>query len=90
MTEDENLLGIFHKVRYGADSINSQNFEEFLIKGSTLHNLIVMTLAFTSNLVQSYNSYIESIQDPVAVFIEMVVRYGAFRHFVLSIEVQIF
>ena len=87
ITENEEKLKIFHRVRYTPDVITPFNYRQFLVKDDVLNNLVVLIFAMTSGLVRSIETYVSSFHDPIAVFVEVMLRYSIFRNYVLSIEV---
>lgn len=77
------------QLRYTPYEISSNNFNSFFIDNNELHNFIVCLFALTDSILSSFYNYIRTIKDPLQRLVELTLRYGIFRNFVLSIEVKI-
>ena len=58
-----------------------------MVKDDVLNNLVVLIFAMTSGMVKSMEIYIDSFRDPIAILVEVLLRYSIFKNFVLGIEV---
>lgn len=74
-------------VRYRGWLVNAQNMEHYMINGFHSHNLLVLLLALSSELVSTYYVFLQNITDPFMKFIEFNLRSAIYRNIILSIEV---
>ena len=85
-------LGLQHKmetVRYRGWLVNCQNYKEYLVSELHTHNMLVLLLTLSSELVDTYYVLLKNIPDPFMRFIEFNLRSAIYRNIVLTIEVTI-
>jgi hypothetical protein len=74
-------------VRFKGWLIDGPNHQDYLIEGFHTHNLLVLLLALSSELVDTYRMLLMNIQDPFMRFVEFNLRAAIFRNIVLAVEV---
>jgi hypothetical protein len=73
-------------LRYSGFKIRHDNWEDFLIEGFRLHNIIVVIFGLCSQLVTSFSFIIGQLEDPFLKFTEFTLRANIYRNFILNLN----
>ena len=76
-------------VRFRGWLVDGDSWKTYLLPEFHSHNLMVLVLALSSELVATYSLFLSSISDPFMRFVEFNLRASIYRNIVLSIEVTI-
>ena len=69
--------------------ISLKNYQEFIIPGFTLHNLVVLITALIDGIACGFELWILNYEFKFDRFVEYVMRYCVWRSLVLEFEVDV-
>jgi hypothetical protein len=84
-TKVSNLYKLMETVRFRGWLINAQNYQDYFVKDFHAHNLIVILIVLSSQMVETYAALLSNIKDPFMRFVEFNLRATLFRNVVLAI-----
>ena len=72
-------------VRFRGWLINPQNYQDYFVKDFHTHNIIVVLIVLSSQMVETYAALLSNIKDPFMRFVEFNLRATIFPNVVLAI-----
>jgi len=64
-----NLYKLMETVRFRGWMVNSLTYKDYLVKDFHTHNMIVLLIALSSQVVDTYEAFLSNIKDPFMRFV---------------------
>ena len=74
-------------IRFRGWLVDNQTYKQHLIQNFPTHNFIVFLMALSSKLVETFNMFVSTIDDPLMRFVEFNLRASIYRNIVLNLDV---